>query len=96
MKYRNDLKRRVLAGLFAGAALCLAAPAVLAASSPVANNQLPAGGQVAAGDVTLPDILRPGGNPNGVTSATITQNSQNAVITWQGRFQHRSQRHGEF
>lgn len=86
MKYRNDLKRRVLAGLFAGAALCLAAPAVLAASSPVANNQLPAGGQVAAGDVTLPDILRPGGNPNGVTSATITQNSQNAVITWQGGF----------
>lgn len=86
MKYRNDLKCRVLAGLFAGAALCLAAPAALAASSPVANNQLPAGGQVAAGDVTLPDILRPGGNPNGVTSATITQNSQNAVITWQGGF----------
>lgn len=86
MKYRNDLKKRVLAGLFAGAALCLAAPAALAANSPVANNQLPAGGQVAAGDVTLPDILRPGGNPNGATSATITQNSQNAVIVWDNGF----------
>ena len=82
MKYRNDLKKRVLAGLFAGAALCLAAPAALAANSPVANNQLPAGGHVVAGDATVPDILKPGGNPNGATSATITQNSQNAVITW--------------
>ena len=82
MKYRNDLKKRVLAGLFAGAALCLAAPAALAANSPVANNQLPAGGHVVAGDATVPDILKPGGNPNGATSATITQNSQNAVIVW--------------
>lgn len=82
MKYRNDLKRRVLAGLFAGAALCLAAPAALAANSPVANNQLPTGGQVAAGNVTLDKVLQLGGNPNGATSATITQNSVNAVITW--------------
>lgn len=86
MKYRNDLKRRVLAGLFAGAALCLAAPAALAANSPVANNQLPAGGHVVAGDATVPDILKPGGNPNGATSATITQNSQNAVIVWDNGF----------
>lgn len=81
MKYRNDLKKRVLAGLFAGAALCLAAPAALAASSPVANNQLPVGGNVAAGTVDL-GILGQGKNPNGATSATITQSSQNAVITW--------------
>lgn len=81
MKYRNDLKKRVLAGLFAGAALCLAAPAALAASSPVANNQLPVGGNVAAGTVDL-GILGQGQNPNGATSATITQSSQNAVITW--------------
>lgn len=86
MKYRNDLKKRVLAGLFAGAALCLAAPAALAANSPVANNQLPAGGHVVAGDATVPDILKPGGNPNGATSATITQNSQNAVIVWDNGF----------
>lgn len=78
MKYRNDLKKRVLAGLFAGAALCLAAPAVLAAGSPVAND-------------TLPQLADPG-NPffagQGYVDLpkdnqmTIHQNSQNAVIKW--------------
>lgn len=81
MKYRNDLKKRILAGLLAGAALCLAAPAAQAANV-IPNTQLPTGGQVMAGNVTLPDIVKPGGNPNGATSATITQNSQNAVIKW--------------
>lgn len=81
MKYRNDLKKRILAGLLAGAALCLAAPAAQAANV-IPNTQLPTGGYVMAGNVTLPDIVKPGGNPNGATSATITQNSQNAVIKW--------------
>lgn len=81
MKYRNDLKKRILAGLLAGAALCLASPAAQAANV-IPNTQLPTGGQVMAGNVTLPDIVKPGGNPNGATSATITQNSQNAVIKW--------------
>lgn len=83
MKYRNDLKKRILAGLLAGAALCLASPAAQAANV-VPNTQLPTGGQVVAGNVTLPDIVKPGGNPNGATSATIMQNSQNAVIKWDG------------
>lgn len=81
MKYRNDLKKRVLAGLFAGAALCLAAPASYAAALP--NTTLPTGGQVMAGSVTMDDVLKSNGNPNGITSATIHQNSQNAVIKWE-------------
>ena len=77
MKYRNDLKKRVLAGLFAGAALCLAAPAALAANSPIPNNTLPSGGSFVAG----------GDNENIVTNQAanrvdITQTGVNAVIKW--------------
>lgn len=77
MKYRNDLKKRVLAGLFAGAALCLAAPAALAANSPIPNNTLPSGGSFVAG----------GNNENIVTNQAanrvdITQTGVNAVIKW--------------
>lgn len=86
MKYRNDLKRRVLAGLFAGAALCLAAPAVLAAGSPVANDtlpQLPNGVNddmpfvAGSGHITRP--TRPSD-----AQMTIHQTSQNGVIVWEG------------
>lgn len=77
MKYRNDLKKRVLAGLFAGAALCLVAPAALAANSPIPNNTLPSGGSFVAG----------GNNENIVTNQAanrvdITQTDVNAVIKW--------------
>ena len=79
MKYRNDLKRRVLAGLFAGAALCLAAPAVLAAGSPIPNGTIPDGGHFIggkdAGTIT----------PNG-TQMDIYQCNQNAVIVWDKGF----------
>ena len=79
MKYRNDLKRRVLAGLFAGAALCLAAPAVLAAGSPIPNGTIPDGGHFIggkdAGTIT----------PNG-TQMDIHQYNQNAVIVWDKGF----------
>lgn len=79
MKYRNDLKRRVLAGLFAGAALCLAAPAVLAAGSPIPNGTIPDGGYFIggkdAGTIT----------PNG-TQMNIYQYNQNAVIVWDKGF----------
>ncbi len=79
MKYRNDLKRRVLAGLFAGAALCLAAPAALAANSPIPNGTLPDGGHFIGGDAagTI--------TPNG-TQMDIHQNNQNAVIVWDKGF----------
>lgn len=78
MKYRNDLKKRILAGLLAGAALCLAAPAAQAAGSPVSNGTLPDGGKFVAGQGTI-------GNPvNG--KMDIHQNTQNAVITWDKGF----------
>ena len=85
MKYRNILAKRILAGLLAGAAACTAAP-VLAASGVIPNTQLPAGGHVVAGDVTLPDFVKPGASAGNNTSATIIQNSQNAVIKWDGGF----------
>ena len=73
MKYRNILKKRILAGLLAGAAACAAAPA-LAASGVVPNTQLPQGGNFVAGGGTI------GAPSNG--QMTITQNTQNGVIKW--------------
>lgn len=73
MKYRNILKKRILAGLLAGAAACAAAPA-LAASGVVPNTQLPQGGNFVAGSGTI------GAPSNG--QMTITQNTQNGVIKW--------------
>lgn len=77
MKYRNDLKKRILAGLLAGAALCLAAPAAQAAGSLVPNGTLPDGGHFVAG----------GNDANIVTNQAanrtdITQSGANAVIKW--------------
>lgn len=77
MKYRNILKKRILAGLLAGAAACAAAPA-LAASGVVPNTQLPQGGNFVAGGGTI------GAPSNG--QMTITQNTQNSVIKWDGGF----------
>ena len=78
MKYRNILKKRILAGLLAGAAACAAAPAVLAAGSPVANDTLP---QLA--DPDKPFFAGQGYvDPPKDNQMTIHQNSQNAVIKW--------------
>ena len=73
MKYRNTLKKRVLAGLLAGVAACAAAP-VLAASGVIPNTQLPDGGRFVAGGGAIGDPS------NG--QMTITQNTQNGVIKW--------------
>lgn len=73
MKYRNILKKRILAGLLAGAAACAAAPA-LAASGVVPNTQLPQDGNFVAGIGII------GAPSNG--QMTITQNTQNGVIKW--------------
>ena len=78
MKYRNDLKKRVLAGLFAGAALCLAAPAALAANSPIPNNTLPSGGSFVAGGIDKNIIPNQAAN-----RVDITQTDVNAVIKWE-------------
>ena len=73
MKYRNTLKKRVLAGLLAGVAACAAAP-VLAASGVIPNTQLPDGGHFVAGGGAIGDPS------NG--QMTITQTTQNGVIKW--------------
>ena len=77
MKYRNDLKRRVLAGLFAGAALCLATPAALAAGSPIPNGTLPSGGHFMVGGLDKNIVTNQAGN-----QMNITQSATNAVIKW--------------
>lgn len=86
MTYKKQLEKRVLAGLLAGAALWLGMPAALAASGAVPNTQLPQGGSVIAGSVTLPDAVKPGYSGELPSSVTIAQNSQNAVIQWGGGF----------
>lgn len=85
MTYKTQLKKRVLAGLLAGTALWLGMPAALAASGAVPNTQLPQGGSVIAGSVTLPDFVTPGHSAGNNSSVTIVQNSQNAVIQWGGQ-----------
>lgn len=86
MTYKTQLKKRVLAGLLAGTALWLGMPAALAASGTVPNTQLPQGGSVIAGSVTLPDFVTPGHSAGNNSSVTITQHSQNAVIQWDKGF----------
>lgn len=86
MTYKNQLKKRVLAGLLAGTAIWLGMPAALAASGAVPNTQLPQGGSVIAGSVTLPDFVTPGHSAENNSSVTIVQNSQNAVIQWDKGF----------
>lgn len=86
MTYKKQLEKRVLAGLLAGAALWLGMPAALAASGAVPNTQLPQGGKVMAGSVTLPDFVTPDHSAGNNSSVTITQHSQNAVIQWGGGF----------
>lgn len=82
MKYRNDLKKRIFAGLLAGAALCLAAPAAQAANV-VPNTQLPQLPNGVSEDAPFfagtGNITRPGD-----AQMNVNQTSQNGVIKWDG------------
>lgn len=82
MKYRNDLKKRILAGLLAGAALCLASPAAQAANV-VPNTQLPQLPNGVSEDAPFfagtGNITRPGD-----AQMNVNQTSQNGVIKWDG------------
>ena len=82
MTYKNQLKKRVLAGLLAGTALWLGMPAALAASGVVPNTQLPQGGHFIYGGNTIEGIKLDTDN----AQMTITQNAQNAVIQWDKGF----------
>lgn len=80
MKYRNDLKRRVLAGLFAGTALYtgMAVQAAGPAADIIANDTLPQGPHEILGDITIKGPEQFDNRPVMV----ITQTGQNGVIKW--------------
>ena len=76
MGHRKSLKRNLLIALLAGSAALYTMP-IYAATSVIANNALPSGGEVIAGDFN--------GNPNSWASGlemNIHQNSVNGVIKW--------------
>ena len=82
MSKHKKLKRNLLICLLAGSAVIYTLP-LHAATSVVANNALPQGGHVVAGDIQIPEWAKPGGsNPAGNLEMNITQNSTNGVISW--------------
>lgn len=82
MNSKKNLKRNLLICLLAGSAVMYTLP-LHAATSVVANNTLPSGGSVIAGDIQIPEWAKPGGtNSAGNLEMNITQNSHNGVIKW--------------
>ena len=82
MSKHKNLKRNLLICLLAGSAVMYTLP-LHAATSVVANNTLPSGGSVIAGDIQIPEWAKPGGtNSAGNLEMNITQNSHNGVIKW--------------
>lgn len=82
MSRQKNLKRNLLICLLAGSAVMYTLP-LHAATSVVANNALPQGGNILAGDVQIPEWAKPGGtNPAGNLEMNITQNTTNGVISW--------------
>lgn len=82
MNSKKNLKRNLLICLLAGSAVMYTLP-LHAATSVVANNALPQGGNILAGDVQIPEWAKPGGtNPAGNLEMNITQNTTNGVISW--------------
>lgn len=82
MNSKKNLKRNLLICLLAGSAVMYTLP-LHAATSVVAYNALPQGGNILAGDVQIPEWAKPGGtNPAGNLEMNITQNTTNGVISW--------------
>lgn len=82
MNSKKNLKRNLLICLLAGSAVMYTLP-LHAATSVVANNTLPSGGSVIAGDIQIPEWAKPGGtNSAGNLEMNITQNSTNGIISW--------------
>lgn len=82
MSKNKKLARNIMICLLTGSSAFYGISMVYATTSVVSNTQLPTGGQVIAGDVTIPDFMKPGGNAGDNTIANIKQNSDNAVIKW--------------
>lgn len=82
MNSKKNLKRNLLICLLAGSAVMYTLP-LHAATSVIANNTLPSGGSVIAGDIQIPEWAKPGGtNSAGNLEMNITQNSTNGIISW--------------
>lgn len=82
MNSKKNLKRNLLICLLAGSAVMYTLP-LHAATSVVANNTLPSGGSVIAGDIQIPEWAKPGGtNSAGNLEMNITQKSTNGIISW--------------
>lgn len=82
MNKNKKLARNIMICLLAGSSAFYGISMAYAATSVVSNTQLPTGGQVIAGEVTIPEFMKPGGAAGNNTIANITQNSNNAVIKW--------------
>lgn len=83
MNSKKNLKRNLLICLLAGSAVMYTLP-LHAATSVIANNTLPTGGKVFAGDIKIPDWAKPGEtNPTGNLEMNIIQSSTNGVIKWE-------------
>lgn len=83
MNKNKKLARNIMICLLAGSSAFYGISMAYAATSVVSNTQLPTGGQVIAGEVTIPEFMKPGGAAGNNTIANITQNSNNAVIKWE-------------
>lgn len=83
MNSKKNLKRNLLICLLAGSAVMYTLP-LHAATSVIANNTLPTGGDVFAGDIKIPYWAKPGGtNLTGNLEMNIIQSSTNGVIKWE-------------
>lgn len=79
MNSKKNLKRNLLICLLAGSAVMYTLP-LHAATSVIANNTLPTGGKVMAGNITLPNWVNT--PDHGKLVMDITQSTTNGVIKW--------------
>lgn len=79
MSKHKNLKRNLLICLLAGSAVMYTLP-LHAATSVIANNTLPTGGKVMAGNITLPNWVNT--PDHGKLVMDITQSTTNGVIKW--------------
>ncbi len=81
MGHKKSLKRNLLIALLAGSAALYTMP-IYAATSVIANNALPSGGSIIAGEITIPDWAKPDGNQGNNLVMNIQQSTPNGIIKW--------------
>lgn len=81
MGRKKSLKQNLLIALLAGSAALYTMP-IYAATSVIANNALPSGGEVVAGGITIPDWAKPNGIQGNNLVMNIQQSTSNGIIKW--------------